>query len=664
MVRSGRRGLHYKPRECPARQPVGHECATKQSVSLAGLLEQDHQRPSAKRFTVSQRFTLDRQSFDQFIAAVSLFQPLQQASARKCAAQDAPLLLHLLEALRAIDARELDLQSALERVAALTLRVVGGDGAAVWLLADGRLACHAAAGTVFEDDRTRSAVLSKLLSAGAWEEDLPPEPELTGAPEEESGSRGSSLVTVLPDGKVAGALAAFSDQPGIFTGRDAANLRLLAGLAQYILTTSPEHVEIEDLYVPGVGTRAALGWDADGRPPIATVLRERTEELTAKTAGLGSSAVGIARREIVAGTQGLKRTASAIGPDPERPLQREEHPSTDGNTQPAVTSKLWLAAQSAVASLKSSIPSGPSIPVDDILRNLRRIRSTSRKLMRDVLPRAAARKQFSKKVSRVGSALGNQTRPVGIRLQAWSATGALEARRRMLRTKAAAGNTLRDIRNVGVNGLALRKAAPAVAILGVMFFFVVLQVAGRKPQVSRSLSVSAEAAARPVINTSANGLSRGATAVALPRKSAAVPTQSSHLQVTDRATEATIAELSRYEIRNLPRAANYGDDEAALQLGMLYEVGRGFPQSCRKAAEWVTKAAENGNAAAEYNLGLRYQVGDGVAANIQEAENWLHKAAAHKNSTPERALVVLPARHPESSEGKMAAASPLAVSAP
>src|SRR2546426_11979884 len=98
--------------------------------------------------------------------------------------------------------------------------------------------------------------------------------------------------------------------------------------------------------------------------------------------------------------------------------------------------------------------------------------------------------------------------------------------------------------------------------------------------------------------------------------------------------------------RNLRRAADYGDDEAALQLGMLYELGRGFPQSCSNAAKWVTKAAENGNAAAEYNLGLRYRDGDGVDANIQQAENWLRKAAAHKTSIAGSVLAELPSQRP------------------
>jgi TPR repeat protein len=136
------------------------------------------------------------------------------------------------------------------------------------------------------------------------------------------------------------------------------------------------------------------------------------------------------------------------------------------------------------------------------------------------------------------------------------------------------------------------------------------------------------------------------------KKSTAVPIETSHLQITDRQTAATIAELSKYEVRNLRRAADYDDDQAALQLGMLYELGRGFPQSCTTAAKWVTKAAENGNAAAEYNLGLRYRDGDGVDTNLQQAETWLRRAVAHKNSTAKRALDALPSYYPEPSIGK------------
>ena len=132
----------------------------------------------AERSTVNQRFTLDRQCFEQFIAAVSLFQPLQQAASKTkmiMSEESAPLLLYLLETLRAIDSGALALQAGLERVAGLALQIVGGDGAVLWLFTSENLMCRAAAGMNFEDDHIRIALRSKLQSAGAFGE-RPPSP--------------------------------------------------------------------------------------------------------------------------------------------------------------------------------------------------------------------------------------------------------------------------------------------------------------------------------------------------------------------------------------------------------------------------------------------------------------------------------------------------------
>jgi len=119
------------------------------------------------------------------------------------------------------------------------------------------------------------------------------------------------------------------------------------------------------------------------------------------------------------------------------------------------------------------------------------------------------------------------------------------------------------------------------------------------------------------------------------------PLPVSHLHVTDRATEAAVRTLSRYELAGLRRRAEYGDDSAAFQLGMAYEIGRGVPQRCATAAQWVARAAGEGNAAAEYNLGLRYREGDGVAVDEDEAVKWLQKAAARQSSDAQVALGVL-----------------------
>ena len=88
--------------------------------------------------------------------------------------------------------------------------------------------------------------------------------------------------------------------------------------------------------------------------------------------------------------------------------------------------------------------------------------------------------------------------------------------------------------------------------------------------------------------------------------------------------------MSRYEIQTLRRQAKYGDDSAALILGMAHETGHYVRQNCKTAAEWVERAARDGNPAAEYNLGLRYQTGDGVKADSNLASMWIRKSSLKK----------------------------------
>lgn len=116
----------------------------------------------------------------------------------------------------------------------------------------------------------------------------------------------------------------------------------------------------------------------------------------------------------------------------------------------------------------------------------------------------------------------------------------------------------------------------------------------------------------------------------------------SHMQVTDLATSSALGNLSRYEIAGLRRRAAYGDDSAALLLGMAYETGYLVSQNCIKAGEWVTQSANEGNAAAQYNLGLRYGQGDGEPVNQEVAVTWLRKAAAQKYSPAQLALESVP----------------------
>ena len=114
--------------------------------------------------------------------------------------------------------------------------------------------------------------------------------------------------------------------------------------------------------------------------------------------------------------------------------------------------------------------------------------------------------------------------------------------------------------------------------------------------------------------------------------------ETSHLRITDARNLAVLDQMSRYEVRNMRRQAEFGDDTVALTLGMAYETGRGVPQNCKEAAHWVELAAEDGNAAAQYNLGLRYLSGDGVREDRAEARKWIEAASQHGYA---RASVVL-----------------------
>lgn len=114
------------------------------------------------------------------------------------------------------------------------------------------------------------------------------------------------------------------------------------------------------------------------------------------------------------------------------------------------------------------------------------------------------------------------------------------------------------------------------------------------------------------------------------RKAVIPPLPGSHRRITDLAALLQVEGLSKHEISALQRQAHYGDDSAALVMGMLYETGRYVPQSCATAADWVTRSANWGNAAAQYNLGLRYRDGDGLPVNEEEAKKWLRRAADHK----------------------------------
>ncbi|KAF9978077.1 hypothetical protein BGZ73_003817 [Actinomortierella ambigua] len=75
------------------------------------------------------------------------------------------------------------------------------------------------------------------------------------------------------------------------------------------------------------------------------------------------------------------------------------------------------------------------------------------------------------------------------------------------------------------------------------------------------------------------------------------------------------------------QAAEQGDSDAQLHLGLMYDKGRGVEQNEAEAIKWYTRAAEQGNTEAQYNVGQAYRYGLGVRQSDAEAIKWYTKPA-------------------------------------
>ncbi len=74
-------------------------------------------------------------------------------------------------------------------------------------------------------------------------------------------------------------------------------------------------------------------------------------------------------------------------------------------------------------------------------------------------------------------------------------------------------------------------------------------------------------------------------------------------------------------------AAETGDGQAALYVGLLHDLGRGVAQDAQAAHSWYERAAALGNAVAMFNVGVLYDSGIGVARDRAMAAEWYRKAA-------------------------------------
>ena len=75
--------------------------------------------------------------------------------------------------------------------------------------------------------------------------------------------------------------------------------------------------------------------------------------------------------------------------------------------------------------------------------------------------------------------------------------------------------------------------------------------------------------------------------------------------------------------------ADQGNVEAQVNLGLMYDNGRGVDQDYKQAVKWYQLAADQGNALAQNNLGLMYDSGRGVAQDYKMAHMYYNIGAAN-----------------------------------
>ena len=82
------------------------------------------------------------------------------------------------------------------------------------------------------------------------------------------------------------------------------------------------------------------------------------------------------------------------------------------------------------------------------------------------------------------------------------------------------------------------------------------------------------------------------------------------------------------KVQKIRRDAEQGVAEAQYNLGVMYDNGKGVPQSYTEAMKWYRLSAEQGDADAQYNLGVMHFAGQGVRQSYPEALKWFRLAAS------------------------------------
>ena len=72
-----------------------------------------------------------------------------------------------------------------------------------------------------------------------------------------------------------------------------------------------------------------------------------------------------------------------------------------------------------------------------------------------------------------------------------------------------------------------------------------------------------------------------------------------------------------------------GDANCQINLGGLFDAGKGVPKSMEKAFHWYLQASKNGDIDATYNIGLMYDNGEYVERNIPKAQRYFCDAGEY-----------------------------------
>jgi TPR repeat protein len=675
---------------------------------------------------MSQRFTLDRLSFEQVLWATSLIQQLNRqvrnghvpdqddtqplsdpvGNGRASGQDDTQRLSDLVEAQLAIDTRTIDLRAAMNRVVGLALKLSRATGAATWLFTGHEFVYCAGARSGANDERLQLEALSKLAPIRPGVHSLPDLREPSQwSPAYDAihypGSVKSLLVVPIYHGwTTAGALAVFSVECNTFTERDATNARLLSGLLTHALVKAAE----AELKQKVSRERAAMLQAIDPLIPTLRKLAEEekqeshkspdrfpplfTEELlsdltTVQASGAipqetgdrvpGSSDSPSARRVVRGRTEFRPRDCRMLetGKGQMRHVSDKSSLSADPATRrnparestcasaPANKSALRVRVQAAAARIQKNSLLGTvagqhwaraaalvSACVSLVSERSRHVRLSLRKAAKNILVDLWSALKCILDVLKLTDFAHRQLS----KARSWLST-AME--RHLEGLLSIATYQLRISISPRLRLLLRVLPAAAVVLLIVPVFVLLITTAGHRSKVAVATSATSGAVNLRVrsgtsspdhtVTRDLSDRTRASEPSGLHQGSGPVPAyQLSHMRVTDPAILSALRNLSHYEIVGLERQARYGDDSAALLLGMAYETGHLVPQDCVKAGEWVTKSANEGNAAAQYNLGLRYRHGDGEPLNLEVAARWLRKAAAQKYSPAQLAVEAVP----------------------